>query len=359
MREYSGAKQSASLSPTGQPTIELNPAVAHQAIVLGLIRCPECRRRLQLNDAKYCEGAVVKADLWCQTCGRVGLVEAYRVSFLERDLLSEHSFPGLVPELLEPRVGSLATLGDWRNHEEGFVGLGLGSQIGGVIHGRGVRFEVVAHAWSGKARFEFADQAVEVDLNASDLSTWSCSLCVEHSGTFAWSISLIDGGQSGTDQVIVRSMSRYVEVDRAEPLRFQPLNLGNQYPLRFEEILRTLPSESTVLDLGGGDRRHPDPRVVNLEYLPYQRVDLYADGLRLPFADFSFDLVLSQAVLEHVPDPPKAVDEILRVLKPGGKVYAEFAFIQPLHAVPFHFYNITPHGAKLLFEKFEQVAISS
>ena len=43
-----------------------------------------------------------------------------------------------------------------------------------------------------------------------------------------------------------------------------------------------------------------------------------ADAERLPFADNSFDLVYSWGVLHHSPDTPKAIDEVFRVLRPGG-----------------------------------------
>jgi SAM-dependent methyltransferase len=43
-----------------------------------------------------------------------------------------------------------------------------------------------------------------------------------------------------------------------------------------------------------------------------------ADAERLPFADASFDLVYSWGVLHHSPDTPRAVAEVLRVLRPGG-----------------------------------------
>jgi len=45
---------------------------------------------------------------------------------------------------------------------------------------------------------------------------------------------------------------------------------------------------------------------------------LQGDATRLPFADASFDCVVTSEVLEHIPDDGSAIRELVRVLKPGG-----------------------------------------
>jgi ubiquinone/menaquinone biosynthesis C-methylase UbiE len=47
-----------------------------------------------------------------------------------------------------------------------------------------------------------------------------------------------------------------------------------------------------------------------------------ADAQALPFADASFDAVIANHMLYHIPDLPRALAEIRRVLKPAGHLYA-------------------------------------
>lgn len=47
-----------------------------------------------------------------------------------------------------------------------------------------------------------------------------------------------------------------------------------------------------------------------------------ADAQALPFADASFDAVIANHMLYHVPDLPRALGEVRRVLKPSGRFYA-------------------------------------
>jgi SAM-dependent methyltransferase len=48
------------------------------------------------------------------------------------------------------------------------------------------------------------------------------------------------------------------------------------------------------------------------------------DGLTLPFADATFDISHSSNVIEHVVDPRTFLDEMIRVVRPGGLVFLAF-----------------------------------
>lgn len=110
-----------------------------------------------------------------------------------------------------------------------------------------------------------------------------------------------------------------------------------------------------ILDDGAGYPldQHNFDHVVQLEIVKYPTTDVVGNGLKLPFKSDSFDAVLSEAVLEHVQDPFTYVSEIYRVLKPGGEVYIDSAFMQPVHAYPCHYFNTTLLGLQYLFRDFE------
>ncbi len=71
--------------------------------------------------------------------------------------------------------------------------------------------------------------------------------------------------------------------------------------------------------------------------------------------DESFDGVICQAVLEHVLDPYRCVEEIHRVLRPNGLVYAETPFMQQVHGGTHDFTRFTHLGHRRLFRKFAEV----
>lgn len=86
------------------------------------------------------------------------------------------------------------------------------------------------------------------------------------------------------------------------------------------------------------------------DFSPGPGVDFAADVSALPFADATYDLVLSTQVLEHVQDPKKVVSEMARVLKPGGHLFLTTPQSSPLHNLPWNYFNFTNLGLRLLFD---------
>ena len=78
-------------------------------------------------------------------------------------------------------------------------------------------------------------------------------------------------------------------------------------------------------------------------------VDLIADIQEMPqIADASFDTVLCTQVLEHVPRPWRAMAELARVLRPGGRLILSVPHLSAVHEAPHDFYRYTRHGLEAL-----------
>ncbi len=84
-------------------------------------------------------------------------------------------------------------------------------------------------------------------------------------------------------------------------------------------------------------------------------IDYNYDVHDLKFAEGSFDIVVCRAVLEHVPWPQKAVDELYRVLAPAGLIYITLPWVQPFHQMPMDYWRATPDGLRVWMSKFEEI----
>jgi SAM-dependent methyltransferase len=85
------------------------------------------------------------------------------------------------------------------------------------------------------------------------------------------------------------------------------------------------------------------------------RTTVVCDAHQLPFAAATFHAVVVQAVLEHVMDPQRVVDEIHRVLTPRGFVYAETPFMQQVHEGAYDMSRFTMVGHRRLFRWFDEL----
>jgi hypothetical protein len=111
-------------------------------------------------------------------------------------------------------------------------------------------------------------------------------------------------------------------------------------------------SNGIVLNLGSGNELRRK-NIINIDMMDYDNVDIVCDIEKLPFKDNSIDGIMNITVIEHVPNPSKVIDEIYRVLKPGGIIFSVIPFIQPYHASPHDYQRFTLPGIKLLHGEFE------
>jgi predicted SAM-dependent methyltransferase/predicted RNA-binding Zn-ribbon protein involved in translation (DUF1610 family) len=132
---------------------------------------------------------------------------------------------------------------------------------------------------------------------------------------------------------------------------FPTEHVSNQVSSTITDWLSSLNGYS--LNIGAGGTLIKVPNCIEMEYSVYRNTDVVGDAHELPFKNNVFEAVVAFNVFEHLREPTRAAAEILRVLKPGGKVMIHTAFLQPLHEEPIHFYNATKYGVMEWFKDFE------
>jgi ubiquinone/menaquinone biosynthesis C-methylase UbiE len=131
-------------------------------------------------------------------------------------------------------------------------------------------------------------------------------------------------------------------------------------------IISRLPHNPAIIDLGCGTGesfdmfRQLSPTCVwtgvDIEDSPEvrerRRTDaqfITFDGINIPAAPASIDLVYSRQVLEHVRYPEKLLEDVCRVLRPGGLFVGQTSHLEPYHS--YSFWNFTPYGFRKLVEE--------
>ncbi len=127
--------------------------------------------------------------------------------------------------------------------------------------------------------------------------------------------------------------------------------------------------EGRILDVGGTTAPIPSYRrflsvaptasVTTLNIDPASEPDIVGDAMSLPIETGTFDGAWCLNVLEHLPDPFAAVQEIARVVKPGKPVVFFTPFLVRVHGHPDDYGRFTESGLRRLAEraKFQHIEI--
>lgn len=115
--------------------------------------------------------------------------------------------------------------------------------------------------------------------------------------------------------------------------------------------------ENSFLDLGCGDKHLEKPVVNdNFKYIGLDINDLNFETDDFPLENNSIDIVVGLAVIEHLMNPDKFMQECYRVLKPGGLIFISTPNIQYSIKVfyddPTHVRPYSPYSLKSLFKMF-------
>lgn len=88
-------------------------------------------------------------------------------------------------------------------------------------------------------------------------------------------------------------------------------------------------------------------------------VDKILDLHNIELQNESVGSVLCLDTLEHVEYPHKALEEIYRILKPGGIVVISSVMDFPIHDYPYDYWRFTPEGFKSLLKPFKSNFVES
>lgn len=121
-------------------------------------------------------------------------------------------------------------------------------------------------------------------------------------------------------------------------------------------------TELKVLDLGCGVKpyfpffKEKAEMYIGVDINSMLNADIVCVAENLPFANESFDVIISTQVLEHVNDPRKAIEEMHRVLKKGGLLILSTHGIWFKHT-PQDYWRWTDMGLKKIFMPFKDVEV--
>jgi SAM-dependent methyltransferase len=143
-------------------------------------------------------------------------------------------------------------------------------------------------------------------------------------------------------------------------MRRLSLNPSRVHLYRFiADAALALPDGARVLDAGAGncqyrhlfDKARYEAADLEPDASGAVCIDIICDLSAIPVEDGRYDLVLLTQVLHLVPDPSVVLEEIHRVLAPGGHLLLSAPLAYEEHSQPHDYYRFTQFGLRLLLER--------
>lgn len=123
-----------------------------------------------------------------------------------------------------------------------------------------------------------------------------------------------------------------------------------------QQTLKKIPEGLTILDAGAGESQFKK-FCGHLNYIAQDfgqyagtgkiglqtgawdnsKLDVVSDIVSIPLPNSTIDAIMCTEVLEHIPNPVAALQEFVRLLKPGGFLLITAPFASLTHFAPYHF----------------------
>lgn len=166
---------------------------------------------------------------------------------------------------------------------------------------------------------------------------------------------------------LIKNGRKRIENDLRDTVNWQFFS-----PIFFLQFSKTLPIiqknvSGNLIDLGCGTmplRKYILPFVET-----YEGLDLFPKSDEIRFIsdiqnmrvveNTTYNAAICLEVLEHVPDPFKAVREVYRILRIGGKVIITVPHLSRLHDEPYDYYRYTCYGINVLLSQagFQEIRV--
>ena len=140
----------------------------------------------------------------------------------------------------------------------------------------------------------------------------------------------------------------------------------NYHFYRLQRFVRrlseTVKPDQTLLDVGAGECQYKPYFIGRCKYISqdvggkfddftYDQIDIRSEIYNIPLPDESVDFILCTQVLEHLKYPARALQELNRLLKPGGKLYLTVPFASEEHMVPYDYFRYTRFSLDFLMRE--------